>query len=1219
MLLLVSLFALATPVSAGTASWSAESIPGTIDDVLGPAGIDIRDIAVAAGGTTIYAVPGDSISNNVVYKSTSAGVSWTTLGLSIEADLVAVAPDDADMVAIANSGTPEVYLTINGGSTWYNLGTPQGSGGTAAAAIYDIAISKASEGIHYIAAAGKEAGNVANVWYYNTGAAAPAWQETNSMAGFSSANEVATVAFSPNFSSDKVMVAISEKDSVSVNLQILSLSSNKWNVSAGFSGYPLTIVSGSSITGLASASIALAPNYLASDSGRRTVFVGLSISGATGGIYRLSNTTKTTLQTGLKIHSVAYNGSSLIAGRYDSNIVYYSANPLATTPTVSAASSLKKPGGENKVVVAWAGSQVVAGTSGNESAFAVSRNNGATFTDISLIDTVITNAGDVAVSADGRKVYLVTDDGTDLSLWRKVSSWERVLSQRGATDYIVRITPENPNIIYVAEKGDFTIYYNKDNGDTEWLTRTCRVSIQDLAIESADVAYALNSAGSVSKTTNAGFNWGSVIPTGLSSGATIVSVRTNNLLVGSQDGYVAYSTDGNSSWTDISEVLEDGAGKVQVTANENFASNSIIYAASDTAGQNIKKWQIGTSTEWTDIFRDTITGGIYGLAVDDGTLYALEFNTSTGQSAFWKRLSPTTATSTSDTWSHSTTTASTDTNDAEVHLNATPRALKASSGKLWAVKTNGTNKLYSFTDILIEVTLQQPAPGFINPVSAASGIAHDIYFSWARTAEATRYELQIAFDSDFDMIIATITIATEESSVLTIVGPYQAGDTRFNFMPGETYYWRVRTIQPLYGLYSKAQSFSIESLTALVPGLLSPANGSTDVSRKPSFSWEPMVSTSEYHFMLSANAAMTPPIIDTKVPNAGFAMTEELDYGSTYFWKVRATEPAKSGWSMLANFTIKEEPAKPVPPLVMQVPPPIINVPVPPPPNIITLSPPPAAPSPIAPGYLRAVIIIATALLLVVIALIAKPFTGRPVRVTEGYSDRLGKLREGLATYFKDFNPLRTFRGVKAHIAKTDEVEASQPISFAAKSFLWLMTSGEKEESKRLLSAEEEQALGQILASRIQALAKDRLLYQKFPKDAALFLYLWSHYGSRDETNRYLTGSFQSRAENIIEFLKCYLTAPKGLEPGLTRKTEFSRTQYDSVAKVIDPDNVYEVLRKLYRRELDTPVSEESGYSSDKAIASQFARIHHLVKSETKKTDKTVRQKEAGMVRADAR
>ena len=83
------------------------------------------------------------------------------------------------------------------------------------------------------------------------------------------------------------MVAISEKDSVSVNLQILSLSSNKWNVSAGFSVYPLTIVSSSGITGLTSASIALAPDFLASDSVIRPVFVGLSIRGEGSGGFSL--------------------------------------------------------------------------------------------------------------------------------------------------------------------------------------------------------------------------------------------------------------------------------------------------------------------------------------------------------------------------------------------------------------------------------------------------------------------------------------------------------------------------------------------------------------------------------------------------------------------------------------------------------------------------------------------------------------------------------------------------------------------------------------------------------------------------------------------------------------------------------------------------------------------------------------------------------------------
>ena len=68
VLLVVSLFLFAAPASAGTLAWSTEVIPSTAGNVLGPSGIDVRDIAVAANGTTIYAVPGDSTSDNVVYE-----------------------------------------------------------------------------------------------------------------------------------------------------------------------------------------------------------------------------------------------------------------------------------------------------------------------------------------------------------------------------------------------------------------------------------------------------------------------------------------------------------------------------------------------------------------------------------------------------------------------------------------------------------------------------------------------------------------------------------------------------------------------------------------------------------------------------------------------------------------------------------------------------------------------------------------------------------------------------------------------------------------------------------------------------------------------------------------------------------------------------------------------------------------------------------------------
>jgi len=623
----------------------------------------------------------------------------------------------------------------------------------------------------------------------------------------------------------------------------------------------------------------------------------------------------------------------------------------------------------------------------------------------------------------------------------------------------------------------------------------------------------------------------------------------------------------------------------------------------------------------SSIFRSIVRGGIYGLAMDEGTLYALEFDTSTGQSTLWRCLSPKSAHSASEDWSYSTTTVDTDEDDAQVHLNAAPRALKVSSGKLWAVKTNDTNKLYSFTDIAVAViTLMKPASGFTNWVSAINGLANDIAFSWARPSEATEYELQIASDEDFISPVTTVTIATEEPTVFVLVGPFQTGNARVNFMAGKTYYWRVRTTKPLYSLYSATQSFNIEPLWELVPGILTPANGSTDVSRTPSFSWEPVSSASKYQFVLSANSTMASPAIDITVENAGFTMTEELDYGATYFWKVRATEPVVSGWSTLGNFTVAEQPTEPVPPLVVpQFPPPVVKIPAPPAPIILTFAPPPVTPPPFTPGYLRAAIILEAVLLLAVLALLFRPFTGRPVRVAEGFGDRLGKLREGLVTYFKDFDLLRTFKGVKARIAEADEVEASQPISFAAKSFLWMMTAEAKEEGQRLLSADEEQELGKILASRIQAIAKDQLLYQKFPKDAALFLYLWSHYGSRDETNHYLTNSFQSRPENVIRLLKCYLTTPQVSAPGLTRKTDFNRTQYNSLAEVVDPDKVYEALTKLYGPELDRPEDEASGDSTDKAIASQFARIHHLVKSEEKKADRTIRQSRTGIIRADAK
>ena len=351
-----------------------------------------------------------------------------------------------------------------------------------------------------------------------------------------------------------------------------------------------------------------------------------------------------------------------------------------------------------------------------------------------------------------------------------------------------------------------------------------------------------------------------------------------------------------------------------------------------------------------------------------------------------------------------------------------------------------------------------------------------------------------------------------------------------------------------------------------------------------------MSRATEYRFVLADNVTLASPIVDLKVKNAGFAMLEELDYGKTYYWTVKPVEPIEGNWSVLANFTVKEKPVELLPPLVVQqVPPPVINIPAAPPPTPkIVISPPLAPPAPTTPAYIWAIIIIGVALSIAVITLMFRPF-----RIPEVRGDTVNKLREALAYYFKKvgFFRLASLQGEKART-----FENAQSISFAVKSFMWMLTPEEKGAGTRIMSENEEQKLGQTIASRIQNMAADQLIYKKFPEDAASFLYLWSRYGSRDETNLYLNRSFQSNVGNVIEFLKCYLPTSEGLGPG-----NFSRTQYDAVAKVVDPDNVFEALRKIYGPRLDKPESGEPGGFIEKAIAYQFARIHHSVKGKRKK------------------
>jgi hypothetical protein len=311
-------------------------------------------------------------------------------------------PDDSDLVAVGYlGGTWNVSISTNGGSTWGALGEVI-VGSVNCTTMRDLAVSSSDGTKNYIGVAGIDSATAADFWYFDRGATAPKWHSTNGQIGFAATQDDAfALEFSPNVASDKSMIGISADTGTNTMFQVFSLSTEVWNTPFG-SSYPVEIQNDSnSITVTTGAAIGLAPDYLGSDDSLRIGFVGLAVSSGTyGGVYRMKDTTDKEISDDKNIKSISYDGTNVVAGATDSTKVYRSDNPLSSSPDFSTASSLKRPGGQNNVIVAWNGSDVVAGTSGQGSAFAVSRDNGKSFNDISLIAVADTAAGTLGNMVD---------------------------------------------------------------------------------------------------------------------------------------------------------------------------------------------------------------------------------------------------------------------------------------------------------------------------------------------------------------------------------------------------------------------------------------------------------------------------------------------------------------------------------------------------------------------------------------------------------------------------------------------------------------------------------------------------------------------------------------------------------------------------------------------------------------------------------------------------
>lgn len=926
---------------------------------------EVSQIAVGQDDV-IYAL---DIPNSRLYRSLNGGSTWkemtsylTDAGAGLPATLVAVAPDKAGVVAVVTDGGTKVYLSTDGGEEWTDTSVPATIEGT----IQAIAISEAlsDDDVWEIAIGTAEWGDAVTtgqLWVRRSGGYPVEWLNQGlTIDGSTEGGEVSAIAYSPDYENDATILVVASSNGDiagyenSTYLCLLERDSGDWN---DITGYPVEIAAGGDapgITGIES-SLTLPSDYSSGESESRRLFVSYDREpDSDDDVYRIDDATPHRLDVDggadVDISSIAYNGNltsgTLLAGAAGVmasgfNVqVWHTSEPWDTPPAWEESSV--PPTGPGNAKVAWSsdGETAYCGTGQipsvalDESAFSASI-DGDKWRQMGLIDTVI-KIGDVVPAPDGESLFAVSyNEYGPEGVWRSAGDplgerWERVLTMDCEYDStILRLSRnyEDDSTLYAGDADGSLLAVSYNRGNTwQW----CRYSpgdcpggpIIDLVVADEETVYAALPGGYVAKTTCSGYKRWTLADSGLDEINMLLLVDDETVFVGGTNGDIAYSIDGGESFTVIDEVLAEGTGDAQVLADVNYAENGTIFAATDLPDEGIWRWVIGVSSEWEQIDEAITELGegqcIGGLVMGpEGTLYALRLEPDGG---VLRTLNPLEA----------------DVDDIEFDLvnddlpagtafdpNAvyshTLPYLKLSGNEaqneLWTVDT-ANHLIYRYQDTLCKLwtTLIAPEDGEVLYIDESGYIA-ELVMCWEELAGATAYEVAIYWNSVCTRMEWTGTSASTAIIATDAADPPQlARNTE--------YYWRVRAIEPIRSQWCLVQSFAASLEEELWSPMvdserMSPSCGASDISVTPAFCWQSVEGATGYEFILARDGEFSDVVVvktgDDALTTTNWECNIELDYATTYFWKVRAvSEVSYTDWGSCL-FTTEAAPSATTP------------------------------------------------------------------------------------------------------------------------------------------------------------------------------------------------------------------------------------------------------------------------------------------------------------------
>jgi hypothetical protein len=970
--------------------WTQVDSPGEKGYVIvSPSEVNKIDVG---RGNTVYAI--DSV-HNVVYRTDNAGLSWTditeglrTAGAGLPAEEIVVAPDQSAIVAVVTDGRTKVFISDDAGATWYNTAVPAITG-----EIWHIAISSSYQKSGSVLVRDLGIGTAqwdglstnGQVWTAQFGEdTISAWKNQNITAGY----DISAIAFAPSYKENQAVLAVASTTAdtwLCIGKRDLNAQTTEWN---SITGYPIKIANSGDDGNEIISNIAMPENYSAISSSKRPVFISFyrKITIADNDVYRIINDINPADSMGLNenIYSISLYGSAsetgggdgiLLAGAVEPDAtgyavpVYRCENPFDTSP--SWRESSQPPSGPSNACVSWNYNGTAAycgtgttlpGVTPDESAFSRSQDNGNTWEQISLINTVL-NISDIAPAPDSKSLFLASyNDYGPEGIWRSAGEpmgnyWGRVLTVQSDNTTAERIIlRESANYLedftlYAVPLGSHHMYVSHTRGSS-WMERYIPVDVIDATVESRDTLYVALPEGKIRKSTDGGCIWQDPVATGLNDINMLSIPLADHLLVGSRDGRVAYSTDGGLTFTLIEDFISNGDGEVQVVGDADYIDNMTIYAATDTdyfdtglgsivtrqGDEGIWRWVIGESTKWVQIDEQVTVHGdgqqISGLLTgEEGTLYALRAEPrdskeySGGMSRTLYPDEPeivnmefdvVTATIPTDVEFNPLLMLSTivDPTFREDHCHTLPHLkLSTYSGMncLWGVDTaNGI--IYRFNDTLCKTGPALTSFDFVG-CDPASGRNQEFSLEWEQLSLSDEYEAHLAKDNVFTLRVGQpepVTNPFYQPPVITMpaycVGPADVLEC------GHTFYWRIRTRYAITGEtirspWSVVENFDIKAGLPVVTEyygirLLAPENGCGCPCDSPAcFSWSPYKETTAYRFELSEKSDMSNPLVSTDITGStAYQYVGSLKCNTNYFWRVMALEPVPGEWSATFSF-----------------------------------------------------------------------------------------------------------------------------------------------------------------------------------------------------------------------------------------------------------------------------------------------------------------------------